>query len=372
MRIDHVIPYVGDEGSGPAYSVPALLAAQAVAGHEVHLHVLEPGPDLTGVQVHAYKRSTFPHPDLGWSTALNKSIRAGARAADVLHNHSLWMMPNIEAGRAASKAQCPFVCSPRGTLHPAAWARSRMRKRLVWLLGQGRALREVALFHATSQRENDHLRSRGFQQPVVVLPNGVDVPPAVARPSLDTRRIGFLGRLHRIKGLDRLLSAWELTASARPDWELSICGPDGGYLRQLRAQARAVPRVRFEGPLFGEAKWEWYRTCELFVLPSHSENFGMALAEALASGVPAIASTGTPWHGLVLRNAGWWVDNEPGVLSEAILMATAASPAALRERGLAGRRWMKEEFGWASISRKLTDAYLWMLGRGEQPDCVYP
>jgi glycosyltransferase involved in cell wall biosynthesis len=131
-----------------------------------------------------------------------------------------------------------------------------------------------------------------------------------------------------------------------------------------------LAHVEFSGPLYGEAKLLAYQKADLFVLPSHSENFGMAVAEALAAGTPAIVSKGAPWKGLNQHNAGWWVDNGVDALVACLDEALAMPPTELAAFGAHGRQWMETDFSWTNIGRKMSETYHWLLNGGSQPDWV--
>ena len=108
--------------------------------------------------------------------------------------------------------------------------------------------------------------------------------------------------------------------------------------------------------------------CE--VLPTHSENFGMVVAEALACGTPVICSYGAPWAGLVTNKCGWWVPTEESALESAMCEAMSLDDMARRNMGARGREWMKRDFDWNAIGRKMKIAYTWLLNGGDKPEWV--
>lgn len=372
----HVVPGIGHEASGPSYSVPRLARGLAERGNDVSLHVLdwETTPAVPHVDVTIYPLLPVL-PNLGLSWTMPWGLRRAAHRVDLVHNHGLWMAPNVLAWAATVGTGARLVVSPRGVFAPAALARSRVRKRVMWVLGQGAAVRGAALLHATSEAEAADIRRAGLRAPVVILPNGIDLPRLVAadRPPGTLKRLLFLGRLHPIKGIDRLLRAWSMIARRFPDWELLIVGPDeGGYGARLQALATELQleRASFRGPLFGEEKTAGYAAADLFVLPSHTENFGMTVAEALASGVPAIVTKGAPWEGLEIENCGWWIEHGHAPLADTLSEAMSLPDADRQGMGRRGRAWMARDFAWEDIAAKMEAAYLWTLGRGSRPDWV--
>ena len=228
-------------------------------------------------------------------------------------------MPNVYPGNVCRRySNCRLMVSPRGTLSGWALGFHGLRKRVFWRLLQGPAVRSAACFHATSENEYQDIRKLGFVQPICILPNGIDVPPLIKPPAGGRRRLLFLGRIHPIKGVTTLLHAWSAIQTRFRDWELHVVGPDdNGHLADVRALATALKleRLVFHGPLYGANKLNAYRSADLFVLPTHSENFGNTVAEALAAGTPAVVTVGLRGRDCRMRERGgrsksvltlWW------------------------------------------------------------------
>ena len=364
-RIDHVVNLVADPASGVAAAVRGLATAEAAHdGTRIHVHALAPAPCIGAATVHTYAPSSFPRAFASHSGQLSRGLRKAAVEAQVLHVHNLWSFPLIDAARAVAGTPCRLVCSPHGALDPRSRRTSGWKKWAWWHLLQHRALDRVDLFRATSVAEAEQIGALGFRAPVVVVPNGVEVPALVRRPLAEPRTVGFLGRIHPVKALDRLLDAWEHVATSRPDWRLRLCGPDGGALAALRTRAAGLPRITFEPTVAEADKSSWYASCDLVVLPSHGENFGMVVAEALAHGVPVICSTGAPWGGLVSEGCGWWVGNESTSLRAALLDATSLDRGTLASMGARGRAWMQREFSWQQAATRMLAAYDDLLAGG--------
>lgn len=375
MRVVHVVPAITEEAAGPSYSVPRLCGALIDMGAEVQLAVLDWAP----MPVHLPYLKTFPlgfgPRRLGVSPKMRRWLRQEVTLgrAEIIHNHSLWMMPNVYPGNAVRNSRCRLVVSPRGTLSATALGINALQKKIFWHLLQAPMLRAAACFHATAESEYEDIRRLGFKQPVCILPNGIDVPPLGTTSNSGRRQLLFLGRIHPIKGIDNLLCAWQAVEHRFPDWELHIAGPDnGGHLaamQTLAAQLR-LEHVIFRGALFGEEKLRAYRTASLFVLPTHSENFGMTVAESLAAGTPAIVTKGAPWHGLDKQGAGWWIDVGVDPLVVCLEQALATQPMKLAEMGRSAREWMLRDYSWEGIADQLSGVYRWLLKGGETPPCV--
>jgi glycosyltransferase involved in cell wall biosynthesis len=278
-------------------------------------------------------------------------------------------MVNVSSGWVVPGRRAKLVTSPRGTLSQWALGRTRVLKNLLWPL-QRRVLERANLLHATSSVEYDEIRALGFTAPVAIIPNGIDLPPLVDRATVSPRRtLLFLSRIHPTKGLDRLLHAWRHLQRVHPAWRLVIAGRGtNDYVNEIRQLANSLQlqRVTFPGPLFGQEKSQAYFDAELFVLPTHSENFGMVVAEALAHACPVVVSRGAPWPRTATEGCGWWVNPHVDVLSQTLDEAMRLSPDHLANMGRKGRDWMGREYGWDTVAQQMEAAYQWVLNDGSE------
>jgi glycosyltransferase involved in cell wall biosynthesis len=376
IRAIHVVTNVAEEASGLSNAVRSQCEALIDAGEEVQLAALDWSP-------HSWKPSflkEFPlgvgPRRLGRSPQMLRWLRqiVLSEQAEIIHSHSLWRMPNVYAGWATRGKKCRLIVSPHGTLSKRALDESAQAKRIFWWLLQQPAIRHVACFHATAESEFEDIRRAGFQQPVCVIPNGIDVHAAREKSFGSRRKLLYLGRIHPIKGIDFLLHAWRQLFDRFPDWDLQIVGPDdGGYLPRLKTLATEMRlrRVEFSGPRYGEEKWRAYHEAELFVLPTHSENFGLSVAEALATGTPAIVTRGAPWSKLEPHGAGWWIDVGTDPLVACLEEAMTRPREDLIARGALGREWMAQEFSWERVGMMMDQTNRWLLSGGEMPEWVH-
>ena len=377
LRILQVLPRIAVRSSGPSYSVTRLSEELATAGHSVRLAVLDPVPaEPRSFEVTGYPCSRFPGAErLGWSPSMRAGLRREAEQAQIVHNHSMWMMPNIYSAEAAARSRVPLVFSPRGTVSEWARRRSRVRKEVVWRLGQRNAMFSAACVHATSASELDDLRSLGIRAPIAVVPNGIDVPDSLLATSRrgEPSTLMFLSRIHAKKGVDMLLRSWARLESSFPQWQLRIVGPLAGEfparMQSLAAELR-LERCTFVGELLGQAKAEALAAADLFVLPTHSENFGIAIAEALAHGTPVLTTDGAPWASLADHDCGWSVPVDVDALETGLRHAMGMSSESLKRMGLRGRDWMIRDFSWARVGNEMDAVYQWLLGAGPRPACV--
>ena len=374
MTFCHIVAHIDEEASGPSYSVPRLAQAVAAAqDQDVLLATLDRGAgvkDLGAVTHKAFLQNDFPR-KLGVSRSMKAwLLKARANGISLIHSHGLWMMPNIYPARATAQAGIPHVIAPRGTLDPAALVYSRRLKQAVRFLGQGAALRGAAALHATSEDEVRHIRDQGLRQPIILSPNGIDMP-RTPRPRRGARRtLLYLGRLHEKKGLDMLLDAWAALESAHPDWDLRIIGKgsesfESGLVKSI--VARGLTRVAMDGAIYGDGKLAAFQEADLFVLPTRGENFGMVVAEALAAGTPVVTTTGAPWKGLTDHRAGWSCAPETQAIEAVLADALRVPRPNLEAMGARGQAWMAGTFGWEAIGAGMAESYRWLLKGGDKP-----
>jgi len=374
MKIIHIVPHISEEASGPSYSVPRLCQSEAEQGHEVELTCLAARSGIDGVALDVHPQWPMLN-RFAVSPSLARALYRKAAVVDVVHNHSLWSMVNVASGWVVPGRGSKLVTSPRGTLSPWALSINKNVKRVLWPL-QRRVLAKSDLLHATSDEEYQQIRGLGFKVPVAIIPNGIDLfdslEPFETTPQ-DCRTLLILGRIHPTKCIDRLLQAWAKLQSQYPHWRLVIAGKgDPTYEQELNrlAQSLNLERIEFPGPLYGEAKSRAYCGADLFVLPTHSENFGMVVAEALAHGCPAVVSRGAPWEGLKSEGCGWWIDNGVESLTATLDVAMQVPLPELQAMGLRGRAWMERDYGWSGIGKKMIAAYRWLFDGGEPPAWV--
>ena len=376
MKVIQIVPGILDEASGTSHSVPGLCQALANKEIDLELHVNNGHkPGGASYKFYAHGCWNWP-PRLDWSPKMSRAAREAARGADILHSHGLWNMANIYSGWAVRGTACRLVISPRGTLSYHAMSFSRWKKTIIYHLWQRRVLNHAACFHATSQAEYEAIRGIGLSAPVALIPNGIDVPdigPRFSGKRKRMRRLLFLGRITPIKKIDNLLKAWLAIQEQHPDWELHITGVDDrGHESQMKMLAKqlGVERVTFTGPVYGKDKTRAFLEADLFVLPSCSENFGMAVAETLAHGVPAIVTKGAPWEGLDAQDCGWWIEIGVEPLIECLKDVFRQTRESLSRRGANGRKWMERDYSWTMVGDRMLMTYNWLLHGGAVPKWV--
>jgi glycosyltransferase involved in cell wall biosynthesis len=311
MKVLHVIPSLSLTEGGPTRAIAAMeqaLAAQGVTvetastddggpGRHNGKPLAQPLPENGAVHWYFAKRTDF----YKWSPAFARWVRREIRRYDLLHIHAVFSFTSTAAGRAAHAAGVPYIVRPLGTLSDYG-----MTRRRPWLKAasmrfiDGPLLHGAAAVHFTSDEEAAEARKLGLQLNEAVIPLGIAVPAtASAKTSSKLRaapRLLFLSRLDAKKNLEGLLDAVALLKAEMPQLRLLVAGagtPDYVSTLRARAQSLGVERcVEWAGHVEGEAKAAAFADADLFVLPSYSENFGIAAAEALAAGLPCVLGAG--------------------------------------------------------------------------------
>jgi glycosyltransferase involved in cell wall biosynthesis len=308
---------------------------------------------------------------IGLSPGLIRALdHCAVSCESLIHLHTLWNAVSVSSYLVASRRRVPLVVSVRGALYPWSLAQGRTRKALAWRAFVRRGLQSAAFVHVTEPGEAEAVRSLGVTTRLVTVPNGVEQVPAaelstILRERSHRRSSGptflFLSRIHKKKGVDYLLHAWARSNAVRLGARLVIAGPfaSGAYEREIRGLAKDLgldSDVKFLGMLTGDDKERAFRNADVFVLPSHSENFGVAIVEALARGLPVLTTRGTPWESIVSRGAGWRVDLSVEQLASRINTIVELSAGRLTEMGERGAELAKE-YGWDAQAAKLVDEY---------------
>lgn len=293
---------------------------------------------------------------------------------DLLHLHGMWTPLLAVAALVARRRRIPIVISPHGCLEPWALHYKHYKKWLALKVYQGAILRSASLFVATAKQELESIRQLDFHQAIAVIPNGIDIGLSGHRHVHKSgKTILFLSRVNPKKGLLDLVEAWAKVR--RPEWRIIIAGGDEeGYRAKVEALIKAKglqSDFEFIGFVEGTRKQFYFDLADIFVLPTYSENFGIAVAEALANELPVITTTGAPWQDLVKHHCGWWV--EPGVsgVSGALIEAMDCSSEELREMGRRGRQLVIDECSWNKIGSTALQVSEWLLDASRfKPEAV--
>ncbi|MCB1227489.1 MAG: glycosyltransferase [Verrucomicrobiales bacterium] len=384
MRVLHVIPSLSPTSGGPSFALPAMV--RALDPHEVSIVAATtdddgPGRRMEGVR-HGVQVSQgnwnaiyFPKQTEFYKVSLPLSawLRLHVRDFDVVHIHALFSFASLAAGRAAAANGVPFIVRPLGVLN--RWGMENRRRRvkaLSFRLLELPMLRRASAMHYTSRIELDDATRFGLTCLQRVIPLGIDVAPFASLPAptvfahdhpetSGTRNILFFSRLDVKKGLDMLIAAFALLHPKEAGLRLIICGdgdpPFVASLKQQAVEAGVEESITWAGQVVGDQRFAAFATAQIFVLPSHSENFGIALLEAMAAGLPCISTDQVALAAdAASQGAVMIAEREPEALAGAMRELIESEPRS-KALGQAARRLAQEQYSLDAMGRGLHQLY---------------
>ena len=377
-------PVCGPSSGGSGTAPLATARSQHDAGIDASVWCTDPA-DVASRAAPGFEVVTFPvtgHRRFAFSRAAEH--RARTAPADIVHQHGLWTAQGRVTGVFRSRG-ITTVVAPHGMLAPYALSRSPWKKRAALAWFESRNLHQASCLHAASEAEVTTFRKFGLRVPAAVIPNAVSPEWLSARGdrSAFRRRHGidegarvmlFLSRIHPIKGLPMLLAALARHRDQLHDWRLLIAGPDeAGHraeVERLALQLGVTDMILFPGALYEADKRDAFAAADLFVLPTHTENFGIVIAEALASSVPVITTHGAPWRELEEHRCGWWVAPDSVSIGAALTDAASRPLEDLRAMGIRGQALVASRYVWPLVAERTIGLYKWLRDEAERPAFV--
>ncbi|QYO68119.1 hormogonium polysaccharide biosynthesis glycosyltransferase HpsP [Leptolyngbya sp. 7M] len=395
LRVLQIVPSLSLVYGGPSQMVLGLsksLAAQAIdvtilttdangdtgqAPLNVPLDraVLQDGYRIRYFRCSPFRRYKFSPLLLNW-------LANHAHEYDIAHIHALFSPVSSAAAAIARWKKLPYILRPLGTLDPADLQKKKQLKRLYAALIERPNLAGAAAVHFTSDQEAKVSERFGTVTRDVVLPLGVELPN-IAEPiqknqirsqlglPLDQPLVLFMSRIDPKKGLDLLLPALVQLLAEGVEFHFVLAGAnpqDPNYENQIRAQIQASPLAHcttMTGFVTGAAKAQLLQAADLFVLPSYYENFGIAVAEAMAAGVPVIVSDQVHiWQEIAQAEAGWICTCEVDFLIQQLRFALA-DPASRIERGANAQTHALTHYSWQAIGQQMIQVYKSVLDRSQ-------
>jgi glycosyltransferase involved in cell wall biosynthesis len=294
---------------------------------------------------------------------------------DLIHIHGCWTPVLIFAKLLARINRIPYFISPHGCLERWALNHKWFKKKIAYFLYQKNILTNSSMIIVTSERECESIRELGLINNIAIIPLGIEVPTQINRPSLPYTKntILFLSRIHEIKGVEDLIIAWSFIRN--PNWRVIIAGTGNklflDYLKEKIVELDLMTYFDFVGEVVGGDKEDLFARASIFVLPSYSENFGIAVGEALVRGVPVITTNQTPWRDIVNEGCGWCIDPGPESLRGALMEAISCSGESLVKMGLRGREFILNNYTLDALGRKALAASLQSLDTQKNKNSVF-
>lgn len=359
MNILHVTRTMDPAWGGPVEGVKNIAAQSIARGHHVEITCIDApdAPWLEGLEILVHAIGPARYGLFGYSRRLDSWLAANTYRFDAVVANGIWMYFSAAVRRASLRAKVPYFVFTHGALDPwfkHEYPHKQLKKSLYWMLTEHKVLRDAAAVLFTTAEEqilannafwpygcNPQVTGYGIQDPFVSQVQFTDPVRAKqhlvrALPTLDDRPfLLFLARIHEKKGLDLLLEAIARNRLTYQGHALVIVGPgDQHYLSELKALASQLgldKQILWAGPLYAEAKWAVIWHAEAYVLPSHQENFGVSVAEALACGVPVLITDKVSiWREVIADNGGLVESDNPTGISR-LLQRWSELPAEQKE-----------------------------------------
>lgn len=384
MRILQIVPSISPIYGGPSQMVQGLSKALAAEGVDVTILTTNSNGDTgqlpldvpLGVPVsqdgyHIIYFPCSPFRRYKFSFDLLRWLASQARDYDLAHIHALFSPVSTAAATVARSQKLPYILRPLGTLDPADLQKKRQLKQIYGLLLERPNLAGAAAIHFTSEEECKISERFGTKTKDLVIPLGVDTPDlpfsGQARQKFgiekDVPLLLFMSRIDPKKGLDLLFPALENLLNERLPFHFVLAGSnpqDPNYEKQIRQRIKTSKLANYTtiaGFVSGASKFALLQDADIFVLPSYYENFGIAVAEAMATGTPVVISDRVYiWQDIQKADAGWVCSLQVESLSEKLKLALKN----VNERHLKGinaRQLVLDRYSWKAIAKQTIAAY---------------
>lgn len=362
MKIIHYIPSI-DRSCGGTTEYIRLLAEKLGQQSELHVvtHKSQHSVPMEHCQIHYVHKNIFGLMKQEWMALLNDI------QPEIVHVHGCWDPQCAWVQKWSQAKGYKVILTPHGMLEPWIMKRNYWVKKLpALILYQKRAICKADYIHATAESEKENLFQLGYNDKIKVIPNAVNVDSIRMKDSWKrTKTILFLSRVHVKKGINFLIEAAAALKTELEGYRIIVAGEgDAAYidtLKQMTLQVGVQNIISFAGGVYGEEKWNLFRKADVFVLPTFSENFGIAIAEALASGTPVITTKGTPWTDLVKYKCGWHTEIGTLPTVNALKEFLQLDEQTLETMGCNGRRLIEDKYSTQSMADEMMELYRGIL-----------
>lgn len=360
MKIIHYIPSI-DRIAGGTSTYMQVLGKELGKLAEVHIitHVSKNPLQIDNCKIHNV--SSYNPFNGRFKNEVNKLI--DVVKPDLVHVNCCWLPACTLVQQMAQKYRLKVVLTPHGMLEP--WIIKRhywTRKLPVLLLYQKAAIQNADCLQATAESEKENLLKLGYNSNIKIVKLGIDAESITMKTSWKkNKQLLFLSRVHMKKGINYLIEAVDILRDELQGYKIVVAGEgDADYVVSLKQQIidkGLQDIIQLIGGVYGDKKWELFQTSDFFVLPTHSENFGLAIAESLASGTPVITTVGTPWNDLNSSNAGAWIEIGTQPLVETLRRFLSLSDEELETMGKNGRKLIETKYSAKVMAKEMMEVY---------------
>lgn len=360
MKIIHYIPSI-DRIAGGTSTYMQVLGKELGKLAEVHIitHASENPLPISNCEIHNV--SVYNPINSRFKNEVSKLF--DVINPDLVHVNCCWMPACAFIQQMAQKRNIKVVLTPHGMLEP--WIIKRhywTRKLPALLLYQKAAIQNADCLQATAESEKENLLKLGYNSNIKIVKLGIDAESITMKTSWKkNKQLLFLSRVHVKKGINYLIEAVDILREDLQGYKILVAGEgDADYVASLKQQIMdkgLQDIIQLIGGVYGNKKWELFQTSDFFVLPTHSENFGLAIAESLASGTPVITTVGTPWNDLHSSNAGAWIEIGTQPLVETLRRFLSLSDEELESMGKNGRKLIETKYSARVMAEEMMEVY---------------
>ena len=388
MKILHVINTLSPRYGGPVNACKALCSSLAHAGEDVTIYTTDLNYPIgvrdvvlnQEIKQDGYSLYYF-HVQFNsyvFSVDYFKAIKKNINKFDIVHIHGIYRFPQAVTAYFCRKYNLPYIIRPHGSLSPYLFnsKRRKLRKRLYEYIIENRNLNNASAIHYTTEEEMVLAKPLGLKSNTFINPISLDISKYNDLPvkgifrgkyKIDNSKkiILYLGRINFVKGLDILIKAFAKTLNRFQNVLLVIAGPDNeGYQTQVEQwikNEKIGTNVIFTGMLIGDDVLELLKDTDIFVLPSYTENFGIAVAEAMACGLPVVVSNKVNIYRDVLKAGAGLVTNcDSNEISDAFFQLLE-NEKRRKTLGRAGVKLVKEKYSPDKVVKNVIKLYYGLL-----------
>lgn len=360
IKIIHYIPSI-DRIAGGISTYMQVLGKELGKLAEVHIvtHASDNPLSIDNCKLY-YLTSSWPF-DKNFKTEINSLLNQ--ILPDIVHINGCWTPSCAIIQRIAQHRGYKVVLTPHGMLEP--WIIKRhywTRKLPALLMYQKSAIQNADCLQATAENEKQNLLKLGYNSNIKIVKLGIDAESISMKTSWKkNKQMLFLSRVHVKKGINYLIEAVDILRDELQGYKILVAGEgDADYVSYLKQQIinKGLQNIiHLIGGVYGDTKWKLFQTSDFFVLPTNSENFGLAIAESLASGTPVITTVGTPWNDLNTSNAGAWIEIGTQPLVDTLRRFLSLSDEELEIMGKNGRKLIENKYSAKVMAEEMMEVY---------------